>query len=462
MIAMPLEELAAVMNGKLLSDGTSTVTPTGVATDTRRIKTGDLFFALDGANFKGTDFLSEAFRGGASAAVTHHPNPPTDGSGPLILVENAGQALMTLAGGLRERLTIPVIGITGSNGKTTTKDALQQVLRQTFVSVAAEGSFNNRVGLPLTLARAAQDTEVLILEMGTSEVGEIASLTAVAKPTIAIITSIGASHLQGLGSESGVLAEKITIVEGMKAEGLLLVNGDDDHLSSVIPQLRDVRGGPRVESYGLSESVDHRGIEANWNDTGVSFRLSEDGPILRSKLLGRHNLENLLAVAVVAKKLGMTEADLASVFPTIEPSAMRLEERNLNGQRVIVDCYNANPTSMGAAIEFLSTASSERRKVAVLGDMLELGEASQGHHVALGERCRKSQIQVFLFVGEAMRDAFDACRDDKSDCGWVESVQEARVWLSNHLAPADLVLVKGSRGIGLEKLFEESGSWKPS
>ncbi|MFT7618494.1 MAG: UDP-N-acetylmuramoyl-tripeptide--D-alanyl-D-alanine ligase [Planctomycetota bacterium] len=448
MIAMPLTQVAHLLGAQLAPAAAAEVSVTGVATDTRLIKSGDLFFALDGANFKGTDFLPEAFRGGACAAVTHNPR---DCGGPLVVVEDAGQSLMDFAGALRGSLTIPVVGITGSNGKTTTKDALAAVLGHKFKCVAAVGSYNNRVGLPLTVARVESDTEVLVLEIGTSAPGEIARLSKIAAPSLAVITSIGSSHLEGLGSIEGVLTEKLTITDGMSADGTLLMNVDDERLNGAFALEKDRAYGPTVESYGIHCEADHRAYDPEFGVHGTSFRLSPDGIRLESKLIGEHNLQNLLGVAVCAKKLGMSEAEIATGFATIEPSPMRLEERRINGQRVIFDCYNANPTSMAAAIALVSSSNLDRRSVAILGDMLELGSQSAKLHRDIGSACATSEIDIFLFVGPQMRHAYENCHSTMSNCGWVEGLADARLWMSSHLKPSDFILVKGSRGMGLEK-----------
>lgn len=450
MMAMPLTRVADML-GAQLAPGVTNVSVTGVATDTRLLKSGDLFFALDGANFQGTDFLPEAFRGGACAAVTHNPR---DCGGPLVVVEDAGQALVDFATALRQTLEIPVVGITGSNGKTTTKDAMAAVLSEKFHCVAAMGSYNNRVGLPLTVARVEIDTEVLVLEIGTSAHGEIARLTKIAKPSLAVITSIGSSHLEGLGSIEGVLAEKLTIAQGMSADGVLLLNIDDEKLHGAFDRVKNDAGGPQVESYGRSAEADHRAFDPQSGVDGTSFRLSPNGLLLKSKLIGEHNLVNLLAVAVCARKLGMDDAEIARGFAAIKPSPMRLEERDVNGQRVIFDCYNANPTSMVAAISLLSSSQLECRSLAILGDMLELGEQSADLHRQIGSTCAASSIDNVLFVGPEMRHAFERCSTTNSNCHWVEGLFDAKAWMSEHVLPTDLILVKGSRGMGLEKLFE--------
>ncbi|MCB9831918.1 MAG: UDP-N-acetylmuramoyl-tripeptide--D-alanyl-D-alanine ligase [Planctomycetes bacterium] len=451
MIAMTVADIAAAIGGRLEGPG-GELRVTGLATDTRRVRAGDCFFALDGARFRGSDFLDEAFRAGAVMAVSSRPRPV---SGPVIEAADPGQALIDLATILRSRLRARVVAITGSNGKTTTKDALARVLAGRLRVVAPEGSFNNRVGLPLTIARADENTEALVLELGTSLPGEIRRLTAVARPQHAIFTSIGASHLEGLGSIEGVLAEKLDLLAGLQDGGLVVVNGDDPMLAGARVAERVAAAGGRLLRVGLGADNDLVAIEPRSDGARSSFALGPGGPRFEAALPGRHNLGNLLAVVAMARELGLDDDEIRVGFGELRPSRWRMETVEREGATYVLDCYNANPSSMRAAIAHLAERRHPGRKIAVLGDMLELGAESVARHEEVGLRLAEAAPALVVLVGREMRAAEPVCRSLGLETIQVENVVQARAELRLQLRPGDLVLVKGSRGMAMEGLLGE-------
>ena len=449
MIAMTLAD-AAIATAAKANGADMQCRITGLAVDTRKIRSGDLFFALDGAKFLGSDFLVEAQRAGAIATVTHRPRPDI---GPQLVVEDAGQALMKFANALRHRLTARVVAITGSNGKTTTKDAMASVFASHFTTVAAKGSFNNRVGLPLTMARAEEDTEILVLEVGASLPGEISRLTRCAEPDLAVVTSIGPSHLEGMGDLATVLREKLSIVDGMRDGAILILNGDDPALAKAMTdevlKSRDLK----ILSYGWAASCDVRPHNHKVEAAGQSFSLSPGGPRISFGLKGQHNLSNFLAVCTVALELGLSAEEIAMAAGQVKPAPMRLEERQMAGCRVILDCYNANPASAMAALKVLKTEPCSGRKIAVFGDMLELGSRSKEHHRVLGEQLADAAIQLVVLVGKETEITLAALAGSAAETRHFPTVSEAKTFVRETLDGDDLVLVKGSRSMAMEEIF---------
>lgn len=455
MIKITLQEIARLI-GATVDPAAGACPVTGVSTDTRTIKAGDLFFAFDGGQRSGSDFIGEAFRAGAVAAVS--PRAALV-SGPVLVVADPGKALLSLGAHVRSRLSIPVIAVTGTNGKTTTKDAIAALLGQTMRVVAAAGSFNNQIGVPLTICRADESTEVLVLEIGTSGPGEILALGKIARPTIALITCVGPGHLQGLAGIDGVLREKMSLAETLIDGGWLFLNGDDPRLANAhVPQ--KARLG-RVMTFGLSESCDFHPIDATTDETGVGFRLARDGRRIHARLRGRQNLLNLAAAVAVARKFGLSDAALERAALTIVPPKMRMEERRVAGMTVIYDCYNANPLSMNAALDEWCDRPTNHRRVAVLGDMLELGDETERYHRVLGQKLAKLTIEKIILVGSAMKFCEAALLEagvKASKVSLYPDVHAAKAAALGSLLPGDEVLLKGSRGIGLERFIETSKS----
>lgn len=418
----------------------------GVSTDTRSLRPGQLFVAVDGPNFRGSDYIDEAFRAGAAAVVAERGE---SGAGVVLRVADARAALMRLGAHGRSLVKGPVAAITGSVGKTTTKDILATLFGGRNV-VAAEKSFNNAIGIPLTLMRATSATEALVVEVGASEVGEIGRLTRLVRPTHAMITRVAPAHLDGFGSIEGVAREKLSLFEGLEAGGVALVNGDDPRLAGAV-----VPDGVERVAFGLGERNDVVARDIQVSDEDVAFTL--EGERISAPLFGHHNVMNLLGAVAMARAMGLASDEIRERALLARPPSMRMEVRRVAEMTVLYDCYNANPASMTAALESWCSVGGEGRRVAVLGDMLELGEDSAAHHRDVGRRLADLDIDRIVFVGseiEAAREELLGRGFDEQRVLHVEDVIAGRSAILRWLESGDRVLLKGSRGMALERLFE--------
>jgi len=419
----------------------------GVSTDTRTLRAGDLFFALKGPRFDAHAFVAEAFARGACAAVVERAGPA---AGLQIVVGDAGAALEGLAAAWRMTLRARVIGVTGSNGKTTTKEMIGHVLSRDRRVVRSQGSFNNSVGLPVTLLGAGPEDEFLVLEIGTNHPGEIAQLGRIARPDAAVITSVGASHLEGLGTVEGVAEEKASLLGFLRGGGFAAVH-DDPLILSRVPLPTG-----RVITFGSSKGADlfPEGVEPLAGGRGTRFFVR--GVEFRLGLLGEWNVLNALAACAVAMSYGVPLPECALRLADFRGPKMRMERLELAGITIINDAYNSNPESASRAVQEFSRLAAPGRKVAVIGDMLELGDASEEYHRRLGLLLAGSGVDVVAGVGPRCRTLLEAVGGAREKHGF-ESVEEVRPRLDDLVRPGDLVLLKGSRAVGLERLVKWIG-----
>lgn len=409
----------------------------GVSTDTRSLRPGDVFFALRGPSFDGHAFVEEAFRRGAAAAVVERE---LRAPGLQVRVEEVLSALGALAAARRRELPARVVAITGSNGKTTTKDMVAHLLGRDRRVVRAQGSFNNFVGVPLTLLAADEETEFVILEVGTNHPGEIARMAAVARPDAAVITSVGRSHLEGLGSVEGVAVEKAALLDFLAEDGFAVLHDDPRILS------RARLPGERRITFGFAAGADLRAEEV---EPGLRFRAR--GVEFRLGLLGDWNALNALAACAVAMKWGVDLPECARRLADFRGPRMRMEWTEREGVTVVNDAYNSNPESAARAVGEFSRLSPAGRKVAVIGDMLELGTAEREQHRALGELLARSAVDVVVGVGTRCRAMLEAVGTGK-ELHSFGSVEEMGPRVAELIKAGDAVLLKGSRGMGLERL----------
>jgi UDP-N-acetylmuramoyl-tripeptide--D-alanyl-D-alanine ligase len=419
----------------------------GISTDTRTLRAGDVFFALKGPRFDGHGFVPEAFARGACAAVVERA---AGGAGLEVVVGDAGAALEALAAAWRMTLRARVVGVTGSNGKTTTKEMIGHLLSKDRRVVRSQGSFNNSVGLPLTLFGAGPEDEVLVLEIGTNHPGEIARLGRIARPDAAVITSVGASHLEGLGTVEGVADEKASLLGFLRGGGLAVVHDDPRILSRVsLPP-------EKVVTFGLSPGSDlhPEGLEPLPGGKGMRYFVR--GVEFRLGLLGDWNVLNSLAASAIAMSCGVPLPECARRLADFKPPKMRMERLDVAGVTVINDAYNSNPESASRAVREFSRLESAGRKVAVIGDMLELGEASEEYHRRLGTILSGCAVDVVAGVGPRCRALLEEVDGGRQKLGF-ESVDDVRPRMDDLFRPGDLVLLKGSRGVGLERLIKWLG-----
>ncbi|MFA9458075.1 UDP-N-acetylmuramoyl-tripeptide--D-alanyl-D-alanine ligase [Halalkalibacter sp. AB-rgal2] len=451
MIKRTFKDIAEWVNGDVVEQNGITVKAVGVSTDTRTIQKGNLYIPIVGENFNGHDFVSTAIEKGAAGALwqRNQPNPPAHI--PLIYVEDSLLALQDLAKNYIASLSTKVIGITGSNGKTTTKDMVTSVLATMYNVQKTEGNYNNHIGLPLTILQLEEDTEIAVLEMGMSGRGEIELLSSIAKPDAAIITNIGESHLQDLGSREGISEAKLEITAGLRENGMLIIDGDEPLLTEKI-----VNSPYQVTTVGRSEVSDYYPMQIKQKSGGTYFTIDGEGEFF-IPVLGKHNIHNALSAIALAKSLGVSNANIKKGLEMMKITGMRTELlEGKAGVRIINDAYNASPTSMRAGIELLQDLQGYKKKVVVLGDMLELGENEESFHYDVGKGIDKEKIDYVFTFGALGRKISDGAKENFSE----ERVQafndkQALIQtLKGIVEGGDIVLVKGSRGMKLEEVVD--------
>jgi UDP-N-acetylmuramoyl-tripeptide--D-alanyl-D-alanine ligase len=422
----------------------------GVCIDTRKLEKGNLFVPFIGEKVDGHQFVEQAIQQGATAALWEKkvPNPPTHL--PILIVENTLEALQQLSARYLDQLQVKVIGITGSNGKTTTKDMVANLLSLQYKVQKTEGNYNNHIGLPFTILQLEEDTEMAVLEMGMSGFGEIDFLSRLAKPDAVIITNIGESHLLDLGSREGIAQAKLEILNGLKEDGKIIYFGDEPLLKN---RLANYQGKAEILSFGKGKNNTLYPTEITSSDHGSYFRINQHEDEYYLPVLGTHNIMNALSAMLVANQFGVPFASFNDGFKTLRLTNMRMElVEGANGVKIINDAYNASPTSMKAAIELVSTLQGYEHKVLVLGDMLELGPDEIQFHYNIGQSLNPSQIDYVFTFGELgkeiARGASEVLSEDRvfAFINKEELVEELKKKTDSNT----LVLVKASRGMKLE------------
>lgn len=434
----------------------------GVSTDTRTIKTGELFIALKGENFDGHEFVVKAIEKGACGAIVNSGRggvtPPLQGF--IVEVDDTLKALGDMAKLWREKHPVPVVAITGSNGKTTTKEMVASILSQKYRVLKTEGNLNNLIGLPQMVLKIDDSHEAAVLELGMNVFGEIKRLSEICKPDIALITNIGSGHLEGVGSIEGVARAKKEILDGLKADGTFVVNADD-------PYIREMAKGwsGKMISFGLDNlDADVRTPFVDYNccyGSGVRLSMTIKGKLLDVTLagLGLHNVYNATAAAAVSTAIGVEPEDIKKGLEEWRPFKGRFELHRLDcGVNLIDDTYNANPNSVAMALKTLADVKGVGRGLVVLGDMLELGAHAEEAHYEIGKKAAATGVDYLFLLGplsstHTARGARDGGMDGKRVvvCSDYKDV-------SGHVNPmltgGDWVLVKGSRGMAMEKIVE--------
>lgn len=452
------EELAAATGGRWT--GTPPASVEGVSTDTRTLPAGSLFVALRGERFDGHAFLADAAARGAAAAVV---DARADAAGAArepparLVVEDTLAALGAIARLHRRRFRIPLVGVTGSNGKTTTREMIAAILATRGPVLKTEGNLNNEVGVPLTLLGLDAGHSAAVVEMGMSHPGEIARLAAIAEPQVGVVTLAAPAHLEGLGTVDAVADAKAELYQGLPAGGVAIANADDARMLR-----RAQASGRRMITFSAAKG--RRGdvvvLElVSQGGDGLRFVLgvgNRELPVHVPALVGAHNAANAAAAAAAAIALGCTDREIVRGLATVRPVGRRLRLDALSsGVTLLDDCYNANPASMSAALATLAgLAGPGRRAVAVLGDMLELGALEGEAHRALGEEAARSGVAALAAFGPRARATAEAARAAGLDAFHTEDVEALVRWARATVAPGDVLLVKGSRGMKLERLVE--------
>lgn len=466
---MTVRELLEATAGRLVR-GALDDRFTGVSTDSRSVQAGDLFVPLRGERFDGHQFIGEALAARAAGFLLERAGagwlPSDEGGGAFaVAVEDTLVALQRLAAFYRRRFAIPVVGVTGSVGKTTTKDLIAAVLGSRWRTVATKGNLNNEIGLPLTVFRLNSASEAACFELGMRGLGQIRTLAEIIRPTVGVVTNVGETHLELLGSQENIARAKAELIEALPPDGVAVLNADDPRVLAMaqISPARVVcygllRPGERPEERRLDvagEAVESHGVR------GVSLTLlaGEQRQAVKLPIPGVHNARNALAAAAVGVALGLTLAGVARGLEQVRLTEMRLQvERGREGFLLINDAYNASPASVRAALELLVESRSGGQAVAVLGDMLELGEGTAEAHRKIGEYA--AQLGVDRLVGVGPLSANTVRGAQEAGLGLAEAYETtaaAARALVGTLRPKDVVLVKGSRGMHMEEIVQELG-----
>lgn len=438
---MKADEINAAVGGILT--GNKDIAINAVCTDSRKMIMGGLFVALSGDNFDGNEYIGKAYENGAEVAIgTKKVRVPDDKA--FILVPDTKAALMELASYYRDKFDIQLVGLTGSVGKTTTKEMIYRVLSEKYHTHKTSGNFNNDIGVPLTLLGLNEEHEAAVIEMGMNHQGEISKLTRCAKPTVALITNIGVTHIGNLGSRENILKAKLEITEGLKEGKTLILNGDDEYLKTVRLD------GARIKTFGFKNNCDIKGEITGEREFEVM------GETVHMPIGGEHNMYNALAAIAVGLECGVSVKKAVLGIEKYETDDRRQYETVIgDGIKVICDYYNSSPTSVEASLALLKSGECKRR-IAVLGDMLELGDIAEECHRETGIKAAKSGVDILLTLGELS--VYTAEGAMEAGIGEAVSFDDAFTlseYLRKIMKKGDLILIKGSRGMKMERIFEK-------
>ena len=439
-----LSEIAKWCNVKSALTGTINT----ISTDSRVIDENTLFIALKGERFDANDFVEDVLNKGAKAVVCSRYNGESDR---VILVEDTGKALLQIAKGYRSKFNIPFVALTGSVGKTTTKGMVHAVLSEKFNTLKTQGNLNNEIGVPKTLFCLENSHEAAVIEMGMNHFDEISRLTEVVMPDIGIITNVGTAHIENLGSREGILKAKCEITEGMKKGSPLIINGDNDMLSTI--NTTDFE----VIKFGIdNENLYMKAEDIKFLPDGSEFTAVCENESVKAFVpaVGVHNVYNALCAMCVGKKMGFTLAEAATALKNFAPEGMRQNVREVMSYTFIEDCYNANPDSMKASLVTLNTIK-KNRSIAVLGDMLELGEYSNTAHYEVGKIAGDVKTDIVITFGELSLLTKKGAEENGAKAYSFMDKKELTEFLKSILQEYDTVLFKGSRSMKMEEIFHQ-------
>jgi UDP-N-acetylmuramoyl-tripeptide--D-alanyl-D-alanine ligase len=450
--ATTLGKITKWAGGELLC-GDESARVTDICTDSRVLKAGDLFLALHGENFDGHNFVAKAAKQGAAGVIVDQAPDGLPENFAVIKVADTLVALQQIAANYRRSMPLKAVVITGSNGKTSTKDFTAAVLGERFKVIKTEGNLNNHIGLPLTILKAGLADQIGVFEIGMNHPGEIAPLAKIAKPDVGIITNVGVAHIEYMGSREAIAREKGTLAEAVASDGHVVLDADDEYSESIMR---------RTEATPVFVGIDGGSIRAeniSQESDGVRFTLRDErGGIVKFHLpvLGRHMIRNALFAVAVGIIFGLTLDECMAGLEGVHLTKGRLEQKIIHGIHVIDDSYNANPDSMIAALRTLAQMPANGRRIAVLGRMGELGAESERGHRQVGEAAARERIDCVVGVGsEAALISESARAHGVSEVFQVDSTSEAAVLLRKLAHPGDMVLVKGSRSARMEKILDE-------
>ena len=448
MISLKLKDIIKNINAQCDYSGELEIS--GVSTDTRTIEKGDLFIALVGEKFNGHDYISVAEQNGAAAVIC---SQEVEANVPVLMVDDTLLAMHRLASYYRTLLDIKVVAITGSNGKTSTRDMTKTVLASKYKVYSTDKNYNNEIGLPKSVFQLDNSYDIAVLEMGMNHLGEISRLTNIAKPDVAIITNVGKAHIGNLGSQENILKAKLEILEGLNKDGLLILNGDDALLSTADT------GDFKKQFTGIDNKnadIVASDINSDIDKTEFSVKCGEQKAEGFIPVLGRYNVLNALEAMLCGVHFGIELKDAFKALEGYQKVSMRCESEEIGGIVFVKDYYNSSPDSARVALETLKSYSKNGKAVALLGGMLELGEFSEKEHENLGKMCVKNSIDFAYFVGDEFK-AFKNGMKEKSKSFAKEEkakmIEDIKAFAET-LEPGTAVLVKGSRGMKMEEVFE--------
>jgi UDP-N-acetylmuramoyl-tripeptide--D-alanyl-D-alanine ligase len=449
-VKLPLSKIGEFVSG----EGTfpHDAVAQGYSIDSRTIGKGELFFAVKGERLDGHDYVDAALERGAVAAIVRRDQRNLySASAPLLAVDDTLVALQTLATAVRKVWDKPLVGVTGSAGKTTTKEAIAHVLSSQFRVLKSEGNFNNHFGLPLMLLKLEPEHDVAVIEMGMSHAGEIRALAKIAQPEIGVVTNVAPVHLEFFDSLAGIARAKYELVESLPSSGTAVLNADDEYVSQFG---RDFKG--TVLRYGTgttadirAENVTPRGAEGSEFDVVVADARER----ARLPLVGEHNILNALAAVAVGLARGMKLADAAAALATLVPADKRGQVLQLGNITIVNDCYNSNPRALSAMVDALAGMKAGRR-IVVAGEMLELGPAGEEMHRTAGQQIAERKIDVLLGVRGQAKAMVESASSAGMQAVFMDTPEEAGEWLARETRDGDAVLLKASRGVKLEKAID--------
>lgn len=452
MKSISMASIISFVNGSIIGDhkDLEQIYINNVSIDSRDITENSLFIPIVGDNFDGHDFIKDAFENGAKAVLTHKKIDLPDGKIAL-LVDDTRLALRDLAERYLQLFHIPVIAVTGSVGKTSCKDMIASVLSRKYKVLKTEGNYNNDIGLPLTVLRTDDDHDVLVLEMGMNHFNEISILSKIARPDYAVITNIGVSHIENLGSREGILKAKCEIFDYMKPSGIGIINLDDDYLPSIQDNVKFQSIG-----FGLYSNASYTAKEIQERECeGMLAVLQTPNHRYHVTIpaLGQHMIYNVLPAVIIGEHLGLNKKDIIEGIKAFIPTKMRLNRYKLGNNIIIIDdVYNASPDSMKAALSTLSNLPSEGRKVAILGDMFEMGSHAKEGHLQVGGYAKNAHLDLLICVGENARYIKEGFGEEQVK--HYKTIEDLLTVLENEIKVKDTILLKASRGMHFEIIID--------
>ncbi len=453
MKVLSAKTIAEMVDGRL--NGPESIMVSHISTDTRNMEKNSLFVAISGERFDGHDFAEQAVQNGAVLVLALEGKNIPD-TVPAIFVPDTIKALGKLASAYRDMFDIPVIAVTGSVGKTSTKDMIASILSTHFKVHKTKGNFNNEIGVPLSVLEMDETHEVAVFELGMRGFGEISELSGIVKPDIAVITNVGISHIERLGSRQNILKAKLEILDGLKKNGTVILNGDDELLSGLRGLLPY-----KTLFYGINEGQDIWACDlSSQGEEGVNFTIQTQTSEMELFIPapGIHNVYNALAGIAVAQTLNLSEAEIREGLMSFSSSRLRMNIEVKNGIKFINDSYNAAPSSMKAALDVLCEIGKGKRKWAVLGDMLELGEWAEEAHKEIGRLVSRMSIDYLVGIGSLARWYIKGAEENKGNKTTpilFASISDAKPYIKTLMQEGDVLLFKGSRRMNLDILVQE-------